>query len=124
MNLPEVADLIEGAPYYECRILRLDTRYHVVVRSWKYIGYRQNENSSSSCESPFHFHEFVAIEDHPSRKPESLLFPTLALAKEQLFTWSVLVSAINAINCRLQAGEDVRCIAGEDLRTLTPFNGE
>jgi len=56
----DISSLVEGRVFYQCGTETIEgIGERVMVSTWLYKGRRRKEFSSSDCDVPFEFHEFV-----------------------------------------------------------------
>jgi hypothetical protein len=61
-----------------------------IIESWRYDGFRKHPScSSTSCDVPYHFHEFVACRGE-SEPEYRVRIPSLAQAERFFLTWNEL----------------------------------
>lgn len=89
---------VVGETYYQFEIpLRADGD-EPQVATWKYLGHNKKVYSSTSCEVPYHFHEFVRASIIEPTDNDILLIPSLMQARESMFTWREFASIVREMS--------------------------
>ena len=95
----EISDMfVVGKSYYQFELVAVSGALEPRVTTWTYRGFIRKDYSSTSCEVPYHFYEFVRACVPKPTEYDVLLIPSHSQAKESMFTWNEFVDMVHSVS--------------------------